>query len=258
MLKVTLYQSFALLFQSAEVLYYWFQKKLEMKYVTIATTFALTITAVWRILLLASSATVEWFALSGSVSAFISSITIVYFFSRDRVSLNVSLTDTKFLLGTGYHYMISGLAVTVYTQIDRIMLGNFSGPQEVGYYSAAMTLAVMWQFIPQAMINSSRPLLIMKHSENNDRFIHSFQKLLLIVTLLGVGVSICFQIFGGICINILFGEGYVPAKPMLSVLIWSTSFAMIGVARSIWISAEKLNKYPKYMTVLGAIFELCS
>ena len=70
---------------------------------------------------------------------------------------------------------------------------------------------------------------------------------------MGILVGIFFNIFGGLMVAILYGKEYAEAARPLSILIWSTSFAMIGSARTIWIVAERKNKYTKYFTILGAI-----
>ena len=44
---------------------------------------------------------------------------------------------------------------------------------------------------------------------------------------------------------ILYGKKYLDAVYPLSILIWSTGFAIIGTARGIWIVAEGYNKYTK-------------
>lgn len=46
------------------------------------------------------------------------------------------------------------------------------------------------------------------------------------------------------------------AVPVLKLLIWSTTFAMIGVARNIWSVAEDKNQYSKNYTICGGIFNL--
>ncbi len=51
---VTLLQSIAIIMQTYEVLTYWFQMELKMKFVSIATMIALTVVAVWRVSLFGS------------------------------------------------------------------------------------------------------------------------------------------------------------------------------------------------------------
>lgn len=159
--SVTVLQAIALIFQSLEVLYFWFQARLEMKYVTLTSIIALTITAIWRISLLANAAGVQWFALSSSISAMVCGVCIFSFFLyKARIKLLFSWNDGKFILMNSYHFIINGLAVTLYTQLDRIMLGKLVSQEAVGFYSAASTIAVMWEFVPNALINSANPLLI--------------------------------------------------------------------------------------------------
>ncbi len=251
---VTVLQAIAIIFQSTEVFYYWFQVRLEMKYVTIASIAALTVTAVWRISLLANEASVQWFALSATISALVSGVCITIFFIRkSRLKLYFRYADAKFLLGNSYHFIINGLAVTLYTQLDRIMLGKMVSEEAVGFYSAASTLAVMWEFVPTALINSARPILVKNHDDDKEVFMKRYQYLLLGITFLGIFVSLVFTFFGKFMVHILYGEKYFEAVPTLAVLIWSTSFAMIGTARGIWIVSERKNKYVKYFTFLGAI-----
>lgn len=251
---VTILQAIAIIFQSTEVLYFWFQERLEMKYVTIAGIAALTATAVWRILLLANSATVVWFALSSSISALVCGVAIVLFFVwKARLRIRFCLSDAKFILSHSYHFIINGLAVTLYTQLDRIMLGKVVSSEAVGYYAAASTLAVMWEFVPTAVVNSARPLLVKEYDKDRDAFLKKFQLLLLGVSFLGVIVSIGMTIGAKLIVFILYGEEYYQAIPALSILIWSTSFAMIGTARGIWIVAERKNQYTKWFTIIGAI-----
>lgn len=46
------------------------------------------------------------------------------------------------------------------------------------------------------------------------------------------------------------------AVPVLQLLIWSTTFAMLGVARNIWSLAEDKNRYSKNYTICGSIVNL--
>ena len=77
--------------------------------------------------------------------------------------------------------------------------------------------------------------------------------LLMGITGLGLLVGVGFTIFAKLIIFILYGENYYGAVPALSILIWATSFSMIGTASGIWVIAENKNKYPKYFTLMGAV-----
>lgn len=251
---VTVMQAIAIIFQATEVLNFWFNAHLEMKYVTITKIVALTLTAVWRISLLAKSATVQWFAMSASIQALVCGICILAFFiKKNGIHLRVDFTEGRRIFNNSYHFIINGLAVTLYTQIDRIMLGKFVSEEAVGFYAAASTIAVMWEFVPSAIVDSANPLLIGLYKKDKEKFKEKYQILLLGITALGCLVSLAFTLFGKLAVYILYGEAYYASVPVLTILIWSTAFAMIGNARAIWIISTGRNKYTKYYTMSGAV-----
>lgn len=48
----------------------------------------------------------------------------------------------------------------IYMQMDKVMIGKMLGEEQLGYYSAASKVANLWIFVPRALINSARPLII--------------------------------------------------------------------------------------------------
>lgn len=252
---ITLLQSFAIILQSYEVFTYWFQLNLKMKYVSIAMMIAQTVAGIWRIGLLVIGASVYWFALSTSIQYIFSAVVVILFFRREKeknLKLHCSIRDGKALLCKSYHFIISGLAITLYMQIDKIMIGKIISNEAVGIYTAATTIAALWEFVPTALVNSARPVIIKKYETNHDEYLKRFQQLLLIVSLMSIFVSVGMMLLGKIAVCILYGIQYIEATAPLYILIWSTGFAMIGTVRSIWIVAEGYNKYSKYYILIGA------
>ena len=176
---ITALQAVAIIFQSVEVFYYWFQAHLEMKYVTLSSIVALSVTGAWRVILLFKQASVHWFAFSASLSSLVCGVFIcVFFFKKFQHCLRFSFAEAKHILGNSYHFVINGLAVNLYTQLDRIMLGKIVSEESVGYYSAASSIAVLWEFVPTAIINSARPLLIKAYEQDQKDFLKKMKLLL--------------------------------------------------------------------------------
>ena len=136
------------------------------------------------------------------------------------------------------------------------MLGKMMGEREVGLYTSAMTVAMLWEFVPQSIINSARAVILEKKNVNNEEYLRLFRILLLCISLMGIGVGVGIQLFGKWVILLLYGRAYKEAVPLLQILIWSTSFAMLGTARGIWNVAEDKNQYVKYYTIIGGLFNL--
>lgn len=253
---VTVLQGIAIIFQGYEVFTYYFQMKLQMKIVSVATMLALTATAVWRIFLLSHSAGVEFFALTNSVKFLVAGVVVVLiFFLKADVRLSVSFRDAKYLIGKSYHLIISSIASTVCCQIDKIMIGKMMNETHLGFYSAAVTIAELWEFVPSAMVNSARPLILSKKETDYKEYERRFQLLLLGITCLGVMVSLIFMVVGDLTIKILYGNEYMEASVPLAVLIWSTAVASVGYARNVWFVAEDCQQYVKYFTIAGAAFD---
>lgn len=145
----TLLQAFVIILQAYEVFNYWFQLNLKMKYVSIASMIAQTAVGVWRISLLAAGASVYWSALSSSIQCLVCGIVVIWCFARqkeDDLRLVFSWREGGRLLRKSYHFIISGLAVTFYMQIDKIMIAKFLNTEAVGIYTAA----ALWKFVPNA------------------------------------------------------------------------------------------------------------
>lgn len=255
---VTLLQSLALIFQIYEVFTFWFQSRLRMKKVAISIICAFTVVGFWRVFLLVKGLSVQWFALSSSIQYIVAGIVVIIFYACDTESpkLRFDFSTSKRLFRSGYHFIISGLAITLYTQIDKIIIKKMIDSKAVGIYSIAVAISILWEFVPHALINSSRPLIVEKRNKSYSAYIKSFQLLLLAITLLGVTVDFAIITFGKPLIKLIYGNAYVGAYLPLCFLIFSTNFAVIGTARSIWIVAEGYNKFPKYYVIIGSIVNL--
>ncbi len=257
LLIITALQAFAIICHTYELLNEWFLSELQSKVYVAATSVGATVVGVWKVFLLMKGASVEWFAASTTIQALVcGGIVLAVFFRRKKFHLKFYLARAKELFGKSNHYIISGLAVALYTQMDRIMLGKMMGETEVGLYTSAMTIAMLWEFIPQAIVNSSRAVILEKKTKSYDEYIRLFKILMLAISIMGIGVGMVIQILGKYLILILYGKDYAGAGILLKILIWSTSFAMLGTARGIWNVAENKNKYVKYYTIIGSIFNL--
>ncbi len=256
---ITGIQAFAIALRTYELLNEWFLSEMKSKYYVMANICGQTVVGIWKIVLLILQASVVWFAASTTIQVFVCGgiVITVFLFTRD-FKLGFSWQYAKDIFDQSRHYVLAGLAIALYTQMDRVMLGKMMGEKEVGWYTAAMTVAMLWEFIPQAIINSSRVVILEKKKLDETEYSDKLQLLLFVISVLGILVGAAVQIFGKLAVRILYGKEYMAAVPVLKLLIWSTTFAMIGVARNIWSVAEEKNQYSKNYTICGGIFNLVS
>lgn len=254
---ITALQAFAIVCRVYELLNEWFLSELKSKYYVIANICGQTVVSIWKVFLMILGASVLWFGASTTIQALVcGGIVAVIFGISKNFKLEFSMDTAGRLFEKGKHYVLAGLAIALYTQMDKVMLGKMMGETEVGFYTAAMTIAMLWEFIPQAIINSSRVLILEKKNHDEQAYRKELQLLFFGISVMGILVGAVVQIFGGLAVYILYGAKYMPAVPVLKLLIWSTMFAMIGVARNIWSVAEDKNRYSKNYTICGGIFNL--
>lgn len=251
-------QSLQLVFLSVQILDSWFQRHLKSRYVSIGKMIACIIVSAYKIFLLVTSKSVLWFALSTSLSDLTVSIFLFAFYKKEQSQkLLFDIERGIEVLKESYHFILSGIMVALYSQMDKIMIGQMLSDAYVGLYTTATALCSMWFFVPTAIINSFRPLIMeLKESNNQSTYLLRLKQLYSAVIWLCICVSICIMPISSIIIKMLYGEAYLGASKTLQIAIWYGTFAMIGTARGIWIVCENKNRYVKYYLAIGAIVNL--
>ena len=160
------------------------------------------------------------------------------------------------MLERSYHFILSGLMVTIYSEMDKIMLGEMLSETAVGYYTAATKVSSMWSFVLTALINSSRPVIISSRSKSHELYVKQNKRLYAAIIWIGIAAGLAITVLGKIIIYIMYGAEYLPATSSLQISAWYTMFAMLGSARGIWIVCEEKAKYVKYYLGVGAVLNI--
>lgn len=255
---LVLLQSFQLIFRSVYILDSWFQRHLKSKYVSAGKMAACLVVSSYKIFLLATNKSIVWFALSNSLTDIVVSIMLYMFYRKERgQNLRVSKEKGFDVLHGSYHFILSGLMVAIYSQMDRIMIGGMMSDFDVGLYTAATAICGMWIFVPTAVINSFKPKILELKNEGNEIYYERrLEQLYSFIIWLCIIISICVSLFGGLIVSILYGKAYLGAVSALRIAIWYETFSMIGTARGIWILCEDKNKYVKYYLGIGTVANL--
>jgi len=237
--------AFGMVFHIAEVFAYWFQSRLESKVTALSTLIAYVISSAYKISLLIRQKPVTYFALVSSVDYICLGILQYYQYKKHGgEKLSFSLRYGKQLLQKSKHFILSGMMIAIYGQTDKLMLKPLMGETEVGYYSTAVALCMMWSFVLSAIIESAYPP-IFEAAKNNEEELFRKKNIQLysIVFYISVLVSIIFTIFAPLIIRILYGEKYLPAVVPLRIITWYTGFSYLGVARTAWVVTKDKQKH---------------
>ena len=254
---VAFLQSLSLIFQSFEMIHYWYQSRLETQVSVKIQSIAYIIMAIYKIAILALGKNVQWFAFSTALEAAVVGLFLIIVYQRgEGQKLSVSISAGKDILKRSYHFILSGLMVTIYSEMDKIMLGQMLSETAVGYYTAATKVSSMWSFVIMALINSSRPLIIASRNKSEELYIKQNKRLYAAIIWIGIAAGLAITVLAKLIIFILYGQEYLPSVSSLQISAWYTMFAMLGTARGIWIVCEEKSKYVKYYLGIGAIINV--
>ena len=256
-LLVCLLYSILLVFQSADLIAYWYQAKLLSKYSSSVSLGAYIVVSCYKIYLLASGKSIYWFAVSNAVDyLLISGALIIIYRKIGTQKLKFSLSTARRMLGKSKHYILSNMMIVVFAQTDRIMLKLMVGDAETGYYSAAVYCAGLASFVFSAIIDSVRPIALKHKEENEELFERDITRLYSIIIYLALAYSLAMTVFASLVIKILYGADYIPAVSVLQIIVWYCTASYLGGARDIWILAENKQKCLWRINALGAIINI--
>ena len=234
----------------------WFQSKVLSKYVVVARNFGFIVSAIGRVYLVITKASVISFAVITLVEFSLGALALLYVYARNNGSVRqwqTRVTVAAELLRKGWPVLLGGIVSMIGLRIDQVMLGQMADLKEVGVYAAAVRVAEIWFFIPAAITASVYPNLIRAKEVDEAEFYKRLQKLYNFLAFIGYAIAIPVTFLGGVIINLLYGKAYVAAAPMLVLLIWSNLFINLAIARGTFLIAMNWTWVLFWVNVLAAV-----
>ena len=165
----------AQMFYSFEIFNYWYHSQLKSKVPSIIQTITYVLMAVYKIICLSLHKNVVWFAFANALEPILSAVMLLISYhinGKDAGRLRFRFSFAKAMLSKSYHFIFSGLMISIYGEIDRIMIKEFLDTTATGYYGTALGINTMWSFILAAIIESFYPTIIEAHKDNNKALYH--------------------------------------------------------------------------------------
>jgi len=254
---VCFFYSIILLFQGTDLINCWFQAKLLSKYSSIASMAAYLFAVAYRVILLANGGSVIWFSLVGVLDYFIISAILLMSYKRVGVQkLEFSIKLAKELFQNSKFYIVSNLMIVMFAQTDRIMLKLMMNETEVGYYSVAFNCAGLAGMVFSAIIASMNPVILKNKSVDEKKYEESIIGLYSVIIYLSLAYSIIITLSAPFLINILYGEQFLSAIPVLQMIVWYGTSSYLGGGRDVWILAEKKQKHLLVLNFFGAVINI--
>ena len=253
-LLVTALQALQLIFQCCDAFRLWFQMKLLSKYAAIGSAIGNVVCSIWRIVLLIRGASVEWFALTSAIQMLANYLFILPMFAKlAHVRIGFSTEIMGRLWRRSYQLILAELTVVITNRIGAVLLSYLLGDAALGIYNAALNIAMMWIFVPQAFVDSANPVLLETNKNNPSQFWPRYQVLFLVIFLISVCAGAGLSVLAPWIVEFLYGADYAGSAPVLRVVAWVGVFTSIGTARNIWTLAKEKQKYVKYFCMVSAV-----
>jgi len=251
--------STSVIFQSFNVIDYYFRAEVKARYSVYVQIASVLITSAIKILLLILKAPLIYFAAVISVEFIIAAIGFIMVYRYFGFKLSVGRFQKKLavrLLKDSWPLILSGVAVSIYMKIDQVMIKNILNTEQVGYYAAAVRLSEAWYFIPIALSNSLFPAIVNAKQVSEEFYNNRMQKLYDILAWMAIAIAVPVSFFSKEIINIIFGIEFQSGAPVLAIHIWAGVAVFLGVANTQYLINENFTKLSFFRTFIGMIFNV--
>ncbi|HBQ99727.1 MAG TPA: flippase [Cyanobacteria bacterium UBA11691] len=247
-------------FKSSQVIEFWFQSQVQAKYIVIAKRIVYLGISLAKVLLIQAQATVIAFAIVSVAEVVFSSIAlmIIYQIKGNKINLwKINLNRAKLLIRDSWPIFFAGITVYIYSKIDQVMLGSLlEDTSELGFYSVAVKLSEMFDFLPMTINSSVLPKLTSLRRQDPEEYLKKYQSYFDLMLCLWLMVAIPTSLLSPWIINWLYGESYASSIPILSIYVWAQFGSNFGVARSSYLLIENKQKYSLYFSLSGALINI--
>ena len=247
------------IFQSFEVVDFYFQSKVLSKFVSICKMTQLLLSSILKLYFIFTGADLIWFVLVTLVDQFTLALSLYLAYRYQKLGsfyCHFNRAIAKQLVRDSWPLIFSGLVVMIYMRIDQIMIKEMLGEREVGLFSAAVRISEVWYFIPMIITASLFPSIVNAKKISEELYYARLQRLYTIMVWLAIAIALPMTFLSDWLVTLLYGESYREAGQVLMVHIWAGVFVFLGVASGRWLISENLQWIAFYRTFSGAIINI--
>lgn len=243
----------SLVLQAFDTATFWFQSRLQARYIVLARGFAFMAASTLRIWLLLTHASLTAFAWAGLMEAVLSglALTVAFRISGTSVSaLRFQPQLARELLRQSWPLAVSGMFVLLTMQLDKVLIGELADEFQVGIYSVANQLSAIWYMVPMIIGASVSPTLFRAYASGHPSYSTSLRKVYATLTHIAVAAAIAISFFADSITALLFGDKYQGAGQVLAIHIWGAVFVFHVSIRNRALLAEGKQKF---VTAIAAL-----
>lgn len=248
------------LFQAFDTYDFLFQAEVQSRYGVIVRIVFQFILGGAKMALIYINAPLVWFGVAALMAAVIQS---GLYISLGWIITGIGPFQWRFNFSKAWYFLvqswpliISGLATTIYLQIDNVMLKHISGNEMVGHFSVASRVAVALTFVTSVFCQAFYPAILRAREVSVDFYKSRLVRLYSVTIWIAVLLGIILAASANWIIPLLLGPKYAPSIPILQVLSIIGVFTPITLVSSYWLMAENLQQFSLYRNLFGMVVNI--
>ncbi len=132
------------------------------------------------------------------------------------------------LLGRGLPFAYAGAMVTLFFQVDQVMIGQMRGPQESGWYRAPVLVLEGLTLVPRILGYAFIPAMAAWHRSSPASVTALYRRGVKYLLLAGLPVAAFGALAARPFVLLLFGAAYAPSAPAAELLIPACVFMFLS------------------------------
>lgn len=234
-----------------------FNAQVKAKYASQVSIFLAFFIPALKILIVFLNKGIIYFAVIISIEAVISTAWYIYIyifrFKNDPFAWNFRMDIFKQLMRDSWPLFLAGFSGYIYAKMDQVLIMHYIDSATVGIYGAAVKLTQIWAFLPGLIITSMFPAIMNARKTNYLLYAKRLRALTGITVGVTFTIALPLFIFAPFVVNIVFGDAFSDAVPVLRIYLWTSVAITLVVLAQHYLIAENLSKVFLYTSIIGAV-----
>lgn len=250
-----------LIFQSFEVIDFYFQSKVLAKYVSICKMVQLALSSLIKIFLILIGADLIWFVMVSLIDMVTLAITLNIAYKYNKNPSFYKYFDInlgKRLLKDSWPLILTSFFTLVILNFNRIIINSILTNIEVGLFTAAYNVLSVFLTFTVIITTSISPAITSAKKQNELIYKNRLERLISLLFILALMFSLILFLFSDYIIYLLYGKDYEKSSLVLKVLAWALPFIYMGNSSWLWYLNENKQKYSIYRLLAGVFVLIIS
>ncbi len=248
----------SIIFQSFNIIDYYFQSKVFSKYIVISNSICLLLTSIIKLILIAYGYPLIFFGiviLFEYLAIALGYIYVYYIHSKKSIDWNFDFNVGLNLIKDSWPIVFAGIGYIIYRKIDQIMIYNMLDAKDVGYYAASSKLIDTVCIIPAAITTSIFPYLI-KNYNNKKIFRNNILLIYRAFALYSMIIITMIYFNDQKIVSLIYGSDYIVSHNVLFILSIGILFESMAKINGRWIILKNFQIISLYRTLFGALLNV--